>query len=132
MLLDFPSRQDILDLSAKIDKLLACQAAPVVVDSELMTLDEVAAYTRFDRRTVRKWVSEGQFGLDGRKIYLPASTYGDTLRFKRSDVEAFGQKVGVLTPAVAGQQPAPTKQAAPKRPTRKPTPVPSEAALKVA
>jgi hypothetical protein len=125
MLLDLPSRQDIEVLTAKLDALLALAAQPVqAAADDFLSIEQVAAYTRFDRRTVEQWVKQGRYNERGKKVYLPAYEYSGRLRFKRGDVEAFGLGVGVLEPSAAtGQPPQPTK-AAPeaKKPTRQKTP----------
>lgn len=125
MLLDLASRQDFELLTAKLDALLALAAQPVASAAEdFLSIEQVAAYTRFDRRTVEHWTKQGRYNERGKKVYLPAYEYSGRLRFKRGDVEAFGLGVGVLTPsAAAGQPPEPTK-AAPeaKKPTHQKTP----------
>jgi hypothetical protein len=69
---------------------------------------------------VEQWTKEGRFDERGRKVYLPVYQYSGRLRFKRSDVEAFGLGIGVLQPSpVLGERPTPTK---PARKPRKPTP----------
>ena len=132
MLLDLPSRQDFEALQAKLDAVLAYLAATAKPGAdEFLSVEEVAAYTRFDRRTVEQWTSEGRFDERGRKVYLPAYWYSGRLRFKRLDVEAFGLGVGVLTPSPrAGGRPEPVKAAAKKN--HKTDAVSSERALRVA
>jgi hypothetical protein len=138
MLLDLPSRQDFEALTAKLDALLALAAQPIQpAADDFLTIEQVAAYTHFDRRTVEQWRTEGRFDARGKKVYLLAYQYSGRLRFKRGDVEAFGLGVGVLTPSlVAGERPTPTKPApeatAPAPSRRKRGPVASEEALKVA
>lgn len=137
MLLDVLTRQDAEALHAKLDQvLLRLQAPPAVAGpDDLLSIEQVASYTGFDRRTVEQWRQEGRYNDKGRRVYLPAFQFSGRLRFKRSDVEAFGLGVGVLQPsAVAGQAPTPTKPAAPaapKKPARK-APVASAEALRVA
>lgn len=125
-LVDLVTRQDVEALAAKLDQVLqqlaAGQPGPA---SDFMTLDQVAAYTHFDKRTVRQWVAKGRYNEEGKRIYLPAYQYADLLRFKRADVEAFGLGIGVLTPPVLTDRPQPVKK--PKK-----APVASEAALRVA
>ena len=136
MLLDLPSRDDINLLAQKLDAVLAqLQARQPPVPDEFMSVEQVAAYTRFDRRTVEQWAEEGRFNEQGRKVYLPAYKFSGRLRFKRLDVEAFGLGVGVLAPSQqAGGRPEPVKAAPRKVPAkiRKPAAVPSERALRVA
>ena len=135
MLLDLPSRQDMEALAAKLDQVLTQLAAPKPQPGpdDLLSIEQVATYTRFDRRTVEQWMREGRFNEQGRKVYLPAYQYSGRLRFKRSDVEAFGLGVGVLEPPVAGERPQPTKPAArPATPRKKLPPSDSKAALRVA
>lgn len=133
MLLDLPSRQDFEVLTAKLDALLALAAQPVqTAADDFLSIEQVAAYTCFDRRTVEQWVKQGRFDERGKKVYLPAYEYSGRLRFKRGDVEAFGLGVGVLTPSGAGERPTPTKEAPVAKKARKPTPVASDKALRVA
>lgn len=129
MTLDLATRADILDLKSMLEAVLAQQAAkPAAADEPLMSVDEVAAYTHFDRRTVEQWVKKGDFDQRGKLVYLPAYEYSGRLRFKRADVEAFGLGVGVLKPSVTiGERPEPTKQ--PKK-SKKAAPVASEEALR--
>jgi len=57
MMLDLASRQDILALTAKLETVLAQFAAPPPpADKVLLSVQQVAAYTHFDRKTVEKWV----------------------------------------------------------------------------
>jgi hypothetical protein len=134
MLLDLPSRQDIEVLTAKLDALLALAAQPVqAAADDFLSIEQVAAYTRFDRRTVEQWVKQGRFNEKGKKVYLAAYEYSGRLRFKRGDVEAFGLGVGVLTPSAAvGAPPTPTKEApAAKKPARSKNP-PGGSVMRVA
>jgi hypothetical protein len=135
-LLDLPTRQDFETLQAKLDAVLAhlAQARAAPPEDELLSIEQVAAYTRFDRRTVEQWVKEGRFDERGKKVYLPARQYSGRLRFKRADVEAFGLGIGVLEPSVVdGERPQPVKQApAPKKTRSKTAAVASERALRVA
>ena len=120
-LLDLLTRQDLEALTAKLDALLALAAQPVpTAADDFLTIEQVAAYTHFDRRTVEQWRTEGRFDARGKKVYLAAYEYSGRLRFKRGDVEAFGLGVGVLTPSAAvGAPPTPTKEApAAKKPAR--------------
>jgi hypothetical protein len=133
MLLDLPSRQDYEVLTAKLDQLLALAAQPVqAAADDFLSIEQVAAYTRFDRRTVEQWVKQGRFNERGKKVYLPAYEYSGRLRFKRGDVEAFGLGVGVLTPSLTGERPEPTKVAPAAKKTRKLPPIASDEALRVA
>ena len=55
MVLDLASRQDILALTAKLETVLAQFAAPPPpADKVLLSVQQVAAYTHFDRKTVEK------------------------------------------------------------------------------
>ena len=130
MLLDLPSRQDFETLQSKLDAVLAhLTAAATPAADELLSIEHVAEYTRFDRRTVEKWVAEGQFNESGKRIYLPAHKYSGRLRFKRADVEAFGLGVGVLEPSHVGV-PIPTKKADKAIATKKKRVVTSEQAMR--
>ena len=132
MAFDLASRQDILALTAKIDLLLAQQATkPAPDDEAFWSVQRVADYTNFDRKTVEKWVKKGDYNSSGRLVYLRAYEFSGRLRFKRADVEAFGLGTGVLTPSlVSGEPPVATKPA--KKTKQKTTPVTSEKALRVA
>lgn len=133
MLLDLPTRQDMQALEAKLNTVLELLArAPAPTADDLLSVEQVAAYTRFDRRTVEKWVEEGQFNETGRKVYLPAHRYSGRLRFKRGDVEAFGLGIGVLTPSLGGGQPEAVKPAPKKATPRAKAPQSSENVLRVA
>lgn len=130
MLLDLATREDIATLSAKLDQVLATLAQPATPAIEqLLTLEEVATATGFDPRTVRDWVQAGRFDEQGKRVYLPALDFRNgQLRFKWADIEAFGLGIGVLTPSlVAGARAEPAKKQA-----KKPAPLASEQALKVA
>jgi hypothetical protein len=130
MLLDLATRQDVVALQSTLDQVLGLLSrAQATVADEFMTLEQVAAYVRFDKRVVEKWVREGQFNEGGKKIYLPAHKYSGRLRFKRADVEAFGLGVGVLVPSLAGTPEAAKPAADGKRP-RKNASVASEQALR--
>lgn len=133
-LLDLASRQDILALTAKLETVLSQLAAPPAPTGEpLLSVQDVADYTRFDRKTVEKWVKEGSYNGQGKKQYLPAYNFCGRLRFKRADVEAFGLGVGVLACTLPGERPEPTKPAPGARQPKKPkTPVASDKALRVA
>lgn len=126
MAFDLATAQHVQALEAKVDQLLTLLAKPATSAEPLMTVDEVADYTRFDRRTVETWVSAGRHNDQGKLVYLPALDFSGRLRFKRADVEAFGLKVGVLTSSrAAGGPPEPTK-----KPKNSKTPVASEKALR--
>ncbi|MVN76913.1 helix-turn-helix domain-containing protein [Hymenobacter sp. HMF4947] len=135
MLLDLSTSEQVNDLKQLMLEMRAelrdLRKAPVT-NEPLMSIEEVAEYTRFERRTVEKWVADGEYGLGGKKIYLHAARYSGRLRFKRADVEQFGLGVGVLTPSVAGEAPQPTKAPAAKSTRKKSAPVDSRQALKVA
>ena len=135
-LLDLPTRQDYETLAGKLDALLARLApAPAPASAEpLLSVEDVAGYTRFDRRTVEQWATEGRFNTAGKRVYLPAYQFSGRLRFKRHEVEAFGLGCGVLTPSlVAGDRPQPTKAAAGAKPRRpKMAPPALEQVLRVA
>ena len=130
-LLDLPTRQDFDALQAKLDAVLAhLQAARPPAADELVSVERVAAYTHFDRRTVEQWVEEGRFDAKGKKVYLPAYKFSGRLRFKLAEVEAFGLGIGVLVPSQQeGGRPEPVK---PARKSTKTAPVASEKALRVA
>lgn len=49
-------------------------------ESDILTLDEVAAYLKAGKRTVYRLVAEGK---------LPAFKLGGTWRFRRSDLESW-------------------------------------------
>ncbi len=120
MLLDLATRQEVLDLATKLDAVLGLLAhKPAPAADEFMSVEEVAEYTRFDRRTVEKWAEAGEFNQQGKKVFLTAYRYSGRLRFKRTDVEAFGLGIGALQPSIAGEPPQPTKAAKPpKKPAR--------------
>jgi excisionase family DNA binding protein len=130
MLLDLPSRQEVLDLAAKLDTVLALLERPVPKPDDLMSVEEVADYTRFHRRTVEKWAEVGEYNHQGKRVFLPAYRYTGRLRFKRGDVEAFGLGIGALQPSIAGEPPQPVKSG---KPAKKPkAPLASTQALRVA
>jgi hypothetical protein len=133
MTLDLATRQDILELKAALQAVLAAQAQPPApADEPLWSVQRVAEHTHFDRKTVEKWVKEGRFDTQGKKVYLPAYEFQGRLRFKRADVEAFGLGVGVLRPSLAGERPEATKAAPAARKQKKSAPVASDQALRVA
>ncbi|MDO7885321.1 hypothetical protein [Hymenobacter cheonanensis] len=134
MLLDIATREDIATLSAKFDLVLAALAKPAApAIEELVTIEQVANHTKFDHRTVRDWVVNGRFDATGHKVYLKAYEYRNgQLRFKLSEAEAFGLKIGVLTPSLtAGAMPVKQGPAA-KKHSKKRASLDSEEALKVA
>jgi hypothetical protein len=133
MTLEFATRADIMALTSMVEAVLTQQAAkPAASDEALMSLDEVAAYTQFDRKTVKSWVNVGSYNEGGKKVYLHAYEFSGRLRFKRADVEAFGLGVGVLTPSLTGERPQPTKVAPAAKKAKKSAPVASDKALRVA
>jgi hypothetical protein len=133
---DLASSQEIAALDAKLSQVLALLVQPAAPSVEpLVTLEQVAGHTKFDKRTVRDWVKTGRFDATGHRVYLPAYEYREgQLRFKLSEVEAFGIGIGVLTPnPILGQPALPTKPAAaPARTKKNGAPVDSRKALKVA
>lgn len=132
--LDLLTRQDYEVLTAKLDAVLAhlAQAPAASAADELLSVEQVAAYTHFDRRTVEQWVKEGRYNERGKKVYLPVYQYSGRLRFKRSDVEAFGLGIGVLTPSpVVGERPTPTKPAPAAKRTRKNTSGPTSGSMRL-
>ncbi|MGI4862963.1 MAG: helix-turn-helix domain-containing protein [Janthinobacterium lividum] len=131
-LVDLLTRQDLEPLTAKLDQLLALHAQPAALAAEeqLMSVLDVAKYTHFDRKTVEKWVKEGDYNEKGKRVYLPAYAFSGRLRFKRADVLAFGLSVGALAPTLPGEAPQPVK---PAKKTQKPAAaVASAQALRVA
>ena len=139
MSFDLASSQEVAALDAKLSQVLALLTQPAAPAVEpLVTLEQAASHVKFDKRTVRDWIKTGRFDATGRRVYLPAYEYRDGhLRFKLSEVEAFGLGIGVLTAnPVAGQPALPIKQgpaaAGPKAPKKKGAPGESVAALKVA
>lgn len=136
---DLASSQEIAALDAKISQVLALLTQPPVPSVEpLVTLEQAASHVKFDKRTVRDWTKTGRFDARGKRVYLPAYEYCGMLRFKLSEVEAFGIGIGVLTPnPIVGEPALPVKQPAAAAPAKaaakkKGAPVESAAALKVA
>jgi excisionase family DNA binding protein len=131
-----PSASDIQAIiKAELAQLLAELRPTVAAPSadEMLSVEEVAEYTHFHRRTVEKWALAGEFNEQGKRVYLQAYKYSGRLRFKRADVEAFGLGIGVLEPSIAGEAPQATKVApAAKKSIKKIAPQASEQALKVA
>jgi hypothetical protein len=117
-------------LEAKLDALLTHLAKqPAPADEQLLSVQDVADYTHFDRKTVEKWAKLGDYDQQGHRIYLRAYVFSGRLRFKRTDVEAFGLGTGVLEPSlVPGEAPVATKPV--KQPKKSKTPVASEKALR--
>jgi excisionase family DNA binding protein len=113
MAFDLASSQDIEMLKAMLTTVLTKLGehggAPTA--DEMLDVEEVAKYTKFHKRTVEKWTTAGDWNDEGKRVYLPAYKYSGRLRFKRSDVEAFGLGIGVLEPSIAGEPPQPTKKA---------------------
>jgi excisionase family DNA binding protein len=139
MLLDIPTRKEYEALEAKIDRLQATAEAvhALLKDAPsadgMLSVEQVAKYTNFNRRTVEKWVEKGDWNDQGKRVYLPAYKRSGRLRFKRSEVDAFCQGVGVLEPSIDGAPPQPTKQASAAKQTKKTsTATASEKALRVA
>ncbi len=130
MAFDLASAQHIKALEAKLDLVLMQLATKPAPDEEqLLSVQDVANYTHFDRKTVESWAKKGGFDERGKLVYLRAYVFSGRLRFKRADVEAFGLGVGVLTPSLTGERPEPTKAA--KKVKKSPS-VASEKALRVA
>ncbi|WP_375418158.1 helix-turn-helix domain-containing protein [uncultured Hymenobacter sp.] len=116
---------------AQVAELLAQQPGPHAGD--LLDTNQVAAYTGFDRRVVKSWYTEGRFEKhgSGKRIWLPVHDFGQGLRFKRADVDAYAQGLGVtVRPQLLSSAEPPPKG----KPTRhkKSPPQPSEKALRVA
>jgi excisionase family DNA binding protein len=133
MAFDLATAQHIQALEAKLDLVLTQLAAkPVPAEDQLLSVQEVAGYTHFDRKTVESWVHKGRYDTRGKLVYLRAYEFSGRLRFKRADVEAFGLGVGVLTPSLTGQRPEPTKVAPAAKKPKKSSPVASDKALRVA
>ena len=137
MSFDLASSQEIAALDAKLSQVLALLAQPAAPSVEpLVTLEQVASHVKFDKRTVRDWTKTGRFDARGKRVYLPAYEFREgMLRFKLSEVEAFGIGIGVLTPnPIVGEPALPTKAApaAPNPPKKKAAPLDSRKALKVA
>ncbi len=132
-LVDLVTRQDLEPLAAKLDQLLAlhAQAAAAPAPEEpLLSVLEVVEYAGFDRKTVEKWVREGRYNEKGKRVYLRVYEFSGRWRFKRADVLAFGQSIGVLAPTLPGEPPQRVQPAPkPKSPT---APVASAEALRVA
>lgn len=130
MAFDLATAQHVQALEAKIDALLAHLARkPEPADEQLLSVQDVATYTHFDRKTVEKWVKLGDYDQTGKRIYLRAYAFSGRLRFKRADVEAFGLGTGVLVPSlVPDAPPVATKPA--KQPKKSKNPVASEEALR--
>jgi hypothetical protein len=126
MTFDLATRDDIMSLKATFEAVLAQLAKPAPADEKLLSVQEVASYTHFDRKTVESWVKVGRFGGDGKRVYLRAYEFSGRLRFKLSEVEAFGLGVGVLAPSITGERSEPTKKA------KKSPPIASDKALRVA
>lgn len=76
------------------------------IASELLTVDQVAAYLQLNRLTVYRYIRDGR---------LPASKLGKAYRIRKADVDAFldSQKVHrpVRTAAGTRRQPAPARPA---------------------
>jgi len=135
MSFDLASSQEIAALDAKLSQVLALLVQPAAPNVEpLVTLEQVASHVKFDKRTVRDWTRTGRYDARGKRVYLPAYEYRDGhLRFKLSEVEAFGIGVGVLTPnPIVGEPALPTKQAPAAPAKKKRVPVESRQALKIA
>lgn len=130
-LVDLVTRQDLEPLAAKLDQLLALHAqaaAAPAAEEPLLSMLEVVAYAGFDRKTVEKWVREGRYNEKGKRVYLRVYEFSGRWRFKRADVLAFGQSIGVLAPTLPGEPPRRAKPA----PTPPTAPVASAEALRVA
>lgn len=136
MMLDLASSQEVAALAAKLDQVLTLLRQPPSPTVEpLVTLEQAASHVKFDKRTVRDWIKTGRYDATGHRVYLPAYEYRDgQLRFKLSEVEAFGIGIGVLVPNPIVGEPALPVKAAPASPKtkKKAAPVESAAALKVA
>lgn len=117
MTVELLSRADLQDVTrqllGQIGELLATQPGPHAND--LLDTNQVAAYTGFDRRVVKSWYTEGRFEKhgSGRRIWLPVHDFGQGLRFKRSDVDAYAKGLGVAV------RPVLLAEATADKPTRK-------------
>ena len=63
-----------------------------VIESEILTLDEVAAYLKAGKRTIYRLAANGE---------IPAFKLGGTWRFSRSDIESWIKQQSTFNPECA-------------------------------
>ncbi|GAA3953775.1 helix-turn-helix domain-containing protein [Hymenobacter algoricola] len=89
------TKGDLDALLSQIQQLLPAPAAAPASSDEYLTPEEVAKATRFSVRTVKKWIHEGKFGLNGKRVYLFALEFSPGLqRIPKAALLAYGQSMG--------------------------------------
>ena len=115
MKLDILTAEDLAPLKELLHQVLVQQTAAAQPADDYLSLDQVAALTGTSRKTVGKWIREGKYDAQGRRITLYTLEFAPGFpRVPRSALLAFGQGLGfeaaqLALPAAA----APKKQAAP-------------------
>jgi excisionase family DNA binding protein len=95
---DIATKGDLLELLHKMQELLSTAPKSTAPADDYLTIDEVAELTRFNRRTVAKWISEGKYDRKGKLIRLFTLEFAPNKpRIPRSALVAFGQAIGFDT-----------------------------------
>ncbi len=109
--IDGSQRLLLAELAALRAELLAVASRPA---DEYLSIPEVCAATSTSRKTVERWIEVGKPGPNGQLVKLPTFKFGEHVRIKRADLEAFGkvhEQVGAA-PARAFQKSQPQAPAA--------------------
>ncbi len=81
------AKEDIINA---LKELLAPDLAKL--NDKYMTVEEIAAFTQHDKRTVRSWITEGKKDQFGEQVKLKADEFcPGKYRALKSEVIAFGQ-----------------------------------------
>ena len=89
--LDLLTPDDLLPIEQLLRELLVQQRAAAQPADDYLSVDQVAAATGTSARTVRKWISQGKYGQEGKLIRLFTLEFSPGLvRVPRSALLAFG------------------------------------------
>lgn len=72
MHLDIVTPKDLAEMEARLSQILIQQAKPEIL---YLSINQVAQRTGFHPKTVRRWISEGKPGKDGKRIFLPIKIF---------------------------------------------------------
>ncbi|QNE38596.1 helix-turn-helix domain-containing protein [Hymenobacter sp. NBH84] len=107
---DIATKGDLEALLLKMQQLLQTTLPAPALPDDYLTIDEVAELTRFNRKTVAKWISEGKYDQRGKLIHLFTLEFAPGKpHIPRSALIAFGQAIGFDTKQLT--QPPPLRLA---------------------
>lgn len=75
MQFDIVTPQDLKAMEERLSQILTSQVKPEVL---YLSINQVAQRTGFHPKTVRRWISEGKPGKDGKRIYLPIKIFTES------------------------------------------------------